>query len=91
MSEDEKIASLKPGERWNYTSGVAAIVDYVGAECDICKKRFQYSCCVSISGASIGASGFNYTDFGKYKPSRMWYCRSHSNEEIEAKLKELDV
>lgn len=92
MSDDEIIASLKPGDRWKYTSGPAGVVIYYGVACDICGKEFQYQANASSNGFHIYPVGaYWYQDFGKYKPTRMWYCRSHSNKEIEIKIKELDI
>jgi hypothetical protein len=60
-----------------------------GGECDFCGKVFEYR--ISVPYGGISSPGYTWVDFGKYKPSRAWFCRSHSNIEIEQKLKELDV
>lgn len=89
MTTEERIASLNPGESWTFTEG-AGIVRYYGTKCGICGHNFQYM--VAVPPLVTKAVGpYEYTEYGKYKPSRLWYCRSHSNKEIEEKIKELDV
>lgn len=92
MTDDEKIASLKPGERYVYTSGVAAHIEFIGEKCGICGQEFQYEASASMAGFNLRPIGpYWYQKFGQYKPQTLWYCRSHSNKDIEAKIKELDV
>lgn len=91
LSTEEKIKSLHPGDSWIYSSGMAGIISYHGTSCDICGKEFQYKIFIP-SPMPVSACGpYHFKDFGEYKPTRMWYCRSHSNVEIEKRLKELDI
>lgn len=89
MSTEEKVASLRPGDHWNLTMGMAGWIDYFGAKCDICGKEFQY-CSMGPPQITKAMGPYEYAYFGKYKPSCIWYCRTHSNKMIEDKIKELD-
>lgn len=79
---------LKPGESWIFTEGPAGSIWHFGAACNICGKEFEYSL---HSPGGIFSVGYNHYDFGKYNPQRIWFCRTHSNKEIEKKIKELDI
>lgn len=87
--EPKLIEKLKPGQMRTITSGMAGIVTKHGAECDICGLNFEYEIIFPIVG--ICSPGYVHVEYGKYKPSRAWFCRTHTNEEIDKKLKELDV
>jgi hypothetical protein len=87
--EPKLIEKLKPGESRTISCGMAGMITKNGAECDICGLNFEYEIVIPYLG--IVSPFFTHVEYGKYKPSRAWFCRTHTNKEIENKLKELDV
>lgn len=87
--KEKKKIKLKPGQSRCVTSGRAGCIDDYGTACDVCGEEFEFSIIIPLG--FIDAKGpYNYIKYGKFKPATMWFCRKHTDKEIEAKLKELD-